>query len=695
MADIIQINTLGPQGSKGDQGPKGDPGQLTKFVDLTVTGSLHVSGNLLQGNITGSTISASDGFVGDLTGTSSFAEKLVHQEKQVGIGFNIPFLLDDGRVFVNRNDGFTYNPGDKKLKVKTIENDSNVNDTLLTGSFTGSFVGTLVGTASSAHYASQATTSSHALTASFLDIADDRTGVVSSSYALTASHALNADGAGFPFTGSAEITGSLKVVGPLSASNLNLTEGGVTVNSNTKIGSIYTHFGTEFFQGVSQSTSPGGILTGDGGVYLKTYLGEVGLNVEGYQGKFTIGVGGIKINPDKKSAGNNFQIYNNGPGPVFGVFPNTDAVGAQIQLASPESAFVNIGHTTSDHNYKLYVKGDTLIEGDLNLSGGALDVPISASTPISASVVSASTFFGNGQNLTGIGGNPFPYEGNAEVKGDISASLGGDVYATNFYGSGQNLTGIGSNPFPFTGSANVTGSIAVIGSSTVTGSSIISGSSTIEGPSEITGSLNITGPITALDIISASGFSGSLEGTASFATTASYALNVPEDSGFPFTGSAEITGSLNVIGPLSASSLNITGPVTASEVISASGNISASAFYGDGSFLTGTNVTPFPFTGSANISGSIVATSTIQGTTGSFDKVNAEQFVSTGTGVPKITSATKLVLSASEHVEVNNILKLIPTTSESVSLPTSGSIIFDSNTGKFRGWNGIAWVDFH
>ena len=43
--------------------------------------------------------------------------------------------------------------------------------------------------------------------------------------------------------------------------------------------------------------------------------------------------------------------------------------------------------------------------------------------------------------------------------------------------------------------------------------------------------------------------------SASHATTASFALNVESGVGFPFTGSAEISGSLNVIGPITASSV--------------------------------------------------------------------------------------------------------------------------------------------
>jgi len=70
--NIVEVITKGP---KGIQGP---PGTLTSHENITVTGSLFVSGGIGGGNITGSNISAvlvsaSQGFSGSLEGTASFA----------------------------------------------------------------------------------------------------------------------------------------------------------------------------------------------------------------------------------------------------------------------------------------------------------------------------------------------------------------------------------------------------------------------------------------------------------------------------------------------------------------------------------------------------------------------------------------------------------------------------------------------
>ena len=68
------------------------------------------------------------------------------------------------------------------------------------------------------------------------------TGVISSSYALTASHALNAGGggAGFPFTGDAVITGSLVVSASATSQSLSVQGSGSTVFD--VIGSVGTLF---------------------------------------------------------------------------------------------------------------------------------------------------------------------------------------------------------------------------------------------------------------------------------------------------------------------------------------------------------------------------------------------------------------------------------------------------------------------
>ena len=92
-------------------------------------------------------------------------------------------------------------------------------DASLTGSFTGSFYGdgsnlTGIVTYTKAEISGSSNLVSASLAASISNILDGTTPVESASRATTASYALNAGaGSGFPFSGSADITGSLYVSG--------------------------------------------------------------------------------------------------------------------------------------------------------------------------------------------------------------------------------------------------------------------------------------------------------------------------------------------------------------------------------------------------------------------------------------------------------------------------------------------------
>ena len=116
--------------------------------------------------------------------------------------------------------------------------------------------------------------------------------------------------------------------------------------------------------------------------------------------------------------------------------------------------------------------------------------------------------------------------------------LFGGVFSGSFSGSyegdGSNLTGIGA--FPFTGSAAVSGTLLVTGSSTL--------ALRVTGSTALTGSLFVSGAVSA-----SAGFSGSFQGDGSDLTGV---------GGFPHTGSADITGSLLVTGSAFVTSLTET-----------------------------------------------------------------------------------------------------------------------------------------
>jgi hypothetical protein len=151
-----------------------------------------------------------------------------------------------------------------------------------------------------------------------------------------------------------------------------------------------------------------------------------------------------------------------------------------------------------------------------------------------------------------------------------------------------------SGSFAASGSLNQLGNVVISGSLTVTGSIIgtasfattasylsgyvspfpFTGSAIISGSLDVTGSFNVSGSGTLLElnadvlevtgsVIATSGFTGSLQGTASYAVTASNAVTASYLTGyispFPFTGSAIVSGSLEVTGSAAISNLQGTG----------------------------------------------------------------------------------------------------------------------------------------
>jgi hypothetical protein len=130
---VIQLTTLGPQGPQGPQGIPGPVGNPFPF-----TGSAIISGSLI---VTGSII-ASQGFTGSLLGTSSYA-------------LTASFALNGGGTAINTGSFVTTSSFNNfTASVNTFTSSYN------TGSFSGSFIGT-------SSYSNQSLSASYALTASF------------------------------------------------------------------------------------------------------------------------------------------------------------------------------------------------------------------------------------------------------------------------------------------------------------------------------------------------------------------------------------------------------------------------------------------------------------------------------------------------------------------------------------------------
>jgi len=196
------------------------------------------------------------------------------------------------------------------------------------------------------------------------------------------------------------------------------------------------------------------------------------------------------------------------------------------------------------------------------VSGATFGGKIAGTTAIFSGNVSAAAYFGDGSNLTGIGGaatsvtsftaNHLTVVSGAVFTGKVSgtaAEFSGNVSASAYFGDGSNLTGIGSN---------------------------------------VTSVTSFTA--NQLTVVSGAAFTGKVSGTAA------------EFSGIVSAGT--FAGASGIFtGKVSGTTLAMTGAVSASTFSGVgatfSGNVTAASYFGDGSNLTGveasaaTSVTAF------------------------------------------------------------------------------------------------------
>lgn len=239
--------------------------------------------------------------------------------------------------------------------------------------------------------------------------------------------------------------------------------------------------------------------------------------------------------------------------------------------------------------------------------------------------VSATTYYGNGSNLTGISAGSSNYNSLTNVPvvlQNISNSTGSVSVSTlnantftggNFVGNGSGLTNVSATSVDY---ANVTNKPAGVvnvglgtGSVTATTFNATTGTFTTMG----IGSLTASGTVSAatLDAFFISG-----------TQVAGVVGNFTGVNAGTLTASGLVSGALGYFGPVSITNM------VASGSISATGSVSASTYYGDGSHLTGITGTASPswyavqsiptvIQNISNSTGSVTVT-TIQALTGTF-----------------------------------------------------------------------------
>jgi hypothetical protein len=393
------------------------------------------------------------------------------------------------------------------------------NATSASYALTASYAANVPLTASNANTASFAFTASYvetAQTASFVTTAQTASYVlnaISSSFALTASYISGSGGGvGFPFSGSAVITGSLLIT-DLSGSGVRY----VTTNADGLL--------------VAQTASAAIIST------QLTYA-TAGQTIYPISGGYTTGLVDVFVNGTKLNSTE--YVDTSGVNIVLttGSFVN-DVV--EFQKYFPASGVTN--NALRQVNYFTATEGQTVFSA--SYTPGLLDV------------------FYNGSKLDNT--EYTANSGNAITL--ATASAAGDKIEIDVYSyqvgsfSGIGGTASGSQIAYFNTSNSITGSpnFTVSGSSiVVTGSLVVSGSGTFVniGPAVFSGSLTST-----------QGFTGSFSGvatTASFAQTASSIANLNQN--------VQVTGSMTVSSTITAQTLNVQ-QVTSSIVYSSGSNI--------------------------------------------------------------------------------------------------------------------------
>ena len=252
-----------------------------------------------------------------------------------------------------------------------------------------------------------------------------------------------------------------------------------------------------------------------------------------------------------------------------------------------------------------------------------------------------------GSGQTGQGGvinlgNPYnisPTNNVINLHGHLTASAGVNISASatstasfgTYLGDGSNLTGIVTDPFPYTGSALISGSLNLTGSLSVN-SGIINLSSTPTSPgvnSQVNIGADSDTSIKVLKVYSNAGYVEIGPQNASFShfytDRAKYYFNKPlqvagevmshtdQDLVLGSRGGTSDTitiGTNDIIFELNNNNIfyMTTGSSGLDSILSGSATSTASfgTYLGDGSQLTGISTTPFPFSGSAVITGSLV-----------------------------------------------------------------------------------------
>jgi hypothetical protein len=336
-------------------------------------------------------------------------------------------------------------------------------DVIESTSITGSLFGT----------SSWATTSSYALNGGVTSIIAGTNVTISSGTGAVTINSSGGGGSAFPYTGSASISGSLNVNGPITASFFKGDGSALTGITSTPIAWLE-----------SNATDLTIWNNGKGNVVSNTSFGEDALqaNINGQvntaygyfslgsntTGQYNTSIGGFSGGNITTGSYNTSIGYNSLISVTTGV-KNTglgSGAGENITLGSNNTSIGNQslpGVTTGDRNIAL-----GLLAGN-NLSGASSDnIYIgSQAGPTTTTLENKKLYIASGSGTPLIGGDfaakTVTISGSLEVKGAITGSIQSSSYAlTASYA--LNSGGGGGSTFPYTGNAVISGSLTVTSS---------------------------------------------------------------------------------------------------------------------------------------------------------------------------------------------------------------------------------------
>lgn len=515
-------------------------------------------------------------------------------------------------------------------------------------------------TASSAVSASQSISSSYAYTASS---AENSFQAVSSSYALTASFALNGgSGQGFPFSGSAQITGSLGVTGSFSVngntgqtvfasdadtlviSGSLIITGSASITGSLKVSGSITGslFGTasqavssSYAYTASSAISSSYALTasyalfaanGGGGGVSAIYILDEGV-VQGTASYFDFTGAGVTATVNAGTASINI--------PGGGGGSNTNSQNAILNQSSPAVTW------SFSHNLSTLYPVFTIYDNEDNV---IIPQKIHAETTASAFIYFSSARSGTAVASKGGDITSASFAATASLanfatsasysftaSSAISSSLAQTAsYVVNAISASQSATASSANTFVVrnditASNALITGTITAqtLVVQTVTSSIVYSSGSNIFGSAltdtqTFTGSLNITGSAVNLKDGTFSGSGANLFGIPATGITG---LNLSQISSGSV--SASISPNFGLLINTSVSASNFTGSFTGSLA-----GIATSASYASFALTASYSLggSGFPYSGSAVITGSFLVSQSF------VDFSNASYFTGSLTG---------------------------------------------------------------